>query len=96
MKHQIALEKKSEALKPSVHFLGLLDPPLNYLIDGNTAASPTAGVYLVFFMLSLVIEGCVPKEPGSYFSRQVGETLLFMRRVAVLQVGKEGYMTPFD
>lgn len=47
-------------------------------------------------MLSLVIEGCVPKEPGSYFSRQVGETLLFMKRVAVLQVGKEGYMTPFD
>lgn len=47
---QFGFMKKSEALNPSVHFLRLLDSPLNYFRDWNTAASPTVLEFILFFL----------------------------------------------
>lgn len=54
MKLQIAL-KKNEALKPSVHFLGLR-VPLNYFIDWNETASLTVCVrdFVVIFVVVVI------------------------------------------
>lgn len=68
MKHQIAL-KKSEALKPSVQFLGLR-APLNNFIDWNESDCLCSSLccYFLLLLLSSVIEGCVPRSMVALFN----------------------------